>query len=177
MILTTLLAATVMTAPSNIYEFQLKDIDGKTVSLNAYRGKVLLVVNTASKCGFTPQYRTLQSVFTENKSKGLVVLGFPANDFRSQEPGTESDIKEFCTENYQVSFPMFSKISVVTPTRHPLYDFLVTNSDKPSTEIEWNFTKFLVDRQGKVRFRFPSTVTPDSPELMGKLNALLAEKV
>lgn len=176
MILTTLLAASAMVAPATVYDFSVKDIDGKPVALNAYRGKVLLVVNTASKCGYTPQYKSLQTVFTDNKSKGLVVLGFPANDFRAQEPGSDADIKEFCSENYQVTFPMFSKISVVSPNRHPLYDFLVTNSDKPTTEIEWNFTKFLVDRKGKVRYRFPSKTTPDSAEVVAKINELLAEK-
>lgn len=176
MIFTTLLAASAVVAPATIYDFNVKDIDGKPVALKTYRGKVLLVVNTASKCGYTPQYKSLQSVFTQNKSKGLVVLGFPANDFRAQEPGSDADIKEFCTENYQVTFPMFSKISVVSPTRHPLYDFLVKNSDKPTTEVEWNFTKFLVDRKGKVRYRFPSKAAPDSPDVVAKINELLAEK-
>lgn len=139
----------------SVLEFTMKDIDGKEVKLSDYKGKVLLFVNVASKCGLTPQYKDLQAAFEKYKEKGLVVLGFPANEFGGQEPGTEKEIKEFCTTKYQVTFPMFSKIVVKGDGIHPLYKFLTDEATNPgkSGEIKWNFTKFLVSREGKVMKR------------------------
>src|SRR6185369_1065893 len=135
---------------ASILDFKMKDIDGKDVKLKKYKGNVLLVVNTASKCGYTPQYEGLQATFDKYKSQGFYVLGFPANNFGGQEPGTEAEIKEFCTSKYKVTFPMFAKISVKGTDQDPLYSYLTnkeTNGDL-SGDIKWNFTKFLVDRKG-----------------------------
>jgi glutathione peroxidase len=162
-------------APS-IYHFTMKDIDGKTVPLDRYKGKVLLVVNVASKCGLTPQYAGLQKLYTEYKDKGLVILGFPANEFREQEPGTNAEIKQFCTQNYGVTFPMFSKIVVKGEGINPLYQWLIGNSDRPKEDIEWNFAKFVVGRDGKTTKRFSPKSTPDSPELIAAIKEALGGK-
>ena len=159
-------------APENIYAFKMKDIDGKEVPLSKFKGKTLLIVNTASKCGMTPQYEGLQSLYEKYKGKGLVVLGFPANDFRGQEHGTDAEIKEFCTSKYDVSFPMFSKISVLGETAHPLYKWLLASTD--GQPIEWNFSKFLVGPDGKVVKRFGSRVAPGSEELVAAVEQTLA---
>jgi len=135
-----------------VLDFTMKDIDGKDVRLSDYRGRVVLIVNVASKCGLTPQYKDLQETFEKYREKGFVILGFPANEFKGQEPGTEAEIREFCTKNYGVTFPMFSKIVVKGAGIHPLYGFLTGEKTNPgfAGEIKWNFTKFLVGRDGRV---------------------------
>jgi len=151
---------------NTIYDFKVKTIDGKEMTLEQYKGKVMLIVNVASKCGFTPQYDGLEALYEKYKDKGLVVLGFPCNQFGSQEPGTEAEIQKFCRVNYGVSFPMFSKINVNGDDTHPLYVYL--KSEQPgilgSEGIKWNFTKFLVDKSGKVVDRFGSSTSPKSLE-------------
>src|ERR1700730_9566712 len=145
-------AAVCMALPANsVYSYTLKSIDGQPVSLKSYRGKVLLLVNVASKCGYTPQYAGLESLYEKYKDQGLVVIGFPANNFGAQEPGTNAEIKSFCTRTYHVTFPMYAKVSVKGSDMTPLYHYL-TEQASPSTngEIGWNFTKFLVDRNGNV---------------------------
>jgi len=150
----------------SIYDIEVKDIHGETFTLERYRGKVLLIVNVASKCGFTPQYAGLEELYDKYKDQGLVILGFPCNQFGGQEPGTEKEIQTFCRLNYGVSFPLFSKIEVNGPGSHPLYTFL--KAAKPgilgSEAIKWNFTKFLVDREGRVVDRFDSAKKPQSLE-------------
>ena len=169
------------TTPVNaksVYEFTLKDIDGKDVKLDAYKGKVVMIVNTASKCGYTPQYEGLQALYDKYKDKGFVVLGFPANNFMGQQPGTEEEIKEFCTLKYKVTFPMFAKISVKGEDQHPLYNFLtnkVTNPDFAG-DISWNFNKFVIDRTGKVVARFGSKDTPEGEAIVAAFEKYLAAK-
>src|SRR5580693_6175424 len=160
---------------SSVYEFTLNSIDGQPAPLAAYKGKVLLVVNVASKCGFTPQYTALEALYEKYKNQGLVVIGFPANNFMGQEPGTDEEIKTFCSRNYNVSFPMYSKISVKGDDKAPLYQFLTDTTANPKTggEIKWNFTKFLVDRNGKVIARFESAVKPDSAEVTSAIEKAL----
>jgi len=148
----------------SIYDITVKDIHGEDVSLDRYRGKVMLIVNTASKCGFTPQYEGLEALYKKHHAKGLEVLGFPCNQFGAQEPGTESEIASFCELNYGVTFPMFAKVDVNGDDAAPLWQWLKTQ--KPgllgSEGIKWNFTKFLVDRQGKVVARYAPTDKPES---------------
>lgn len=163
MVFLPLLAAAFM-SPATIYDFKVKDIEGHDVSLSKFKGKVVMVVNVASFCGNTPQYKGLQSLYEANKAKGFVVLGFPANEFGQQEPGTNAEIKTFCTTNYKVTFPMFSKIVVKGDEIHPLYKWLIDQS-ATHEDIDWNFAKFLVGRDGKVIKRFKSRVTPDAPAL------------
>ena len=159
---------------SKFHELSVKSIDGRDVSLNEYSGKVVLVVNTASKCGFTPQYEGLEKLHEKYQKRGLVVLGFPCNQFGAQEPGDEAEIAQFCSTSYGVSFPMFAKIEVNGANAHPLYRFL--KSGKPgllNTEaIKWNFTKFLVDRDGEVVERYAPTTKPE--ELSGAIEGLLS---
>ena len=146
----------------NFYNFKAKLLQGKEVSMKDYTGKVILVVNTASKCGFTPQYEGLEKLYKEYQDKGLVILGFPCNQFGSQEPGNAQDITKFCTVNYGVTFPMFSKIEVNGENADPIYKFLKV--ELPGTlgnEIKWNFTKFLLDRKGKPIKRYGSIVKPE----------------
>jgi glutathione peroxidase len=152
----------------SVYDFTLPDINGKDVSLSSYKGKVLLLVNVASKCGNTPQYEGLEQLYRKYKDQGLVILGFPANNFGSQEPGTNAEIKEFCTSKYNVDFPMFSKISVLGDDQHPLYQFLTSKETDPdySGAIRWNFAKFLIGRGGAVVARFDPKAQPDSKELV-----------
>jgi glutathione peroxidase len=147
-----------------VYDFSAKSIDGSEQSLSAYKGKVLLVVNVASKCGFTPQYKGLETLYREYKDKGLVILGFPCDQFGHQEPGDENEIKNFCSLNYDVSFPMFAKIKVNGDDAHPLYQFLKKEQGGilGSEAVKWNFTKFLVDKSGKVVKRYGSIDTPAS---------------
>ncbi len=146
---------------SSPLQFTVESIDGEEIDLQQFKGLVILVVNVASKCGFTPQYKGLQALYEKYKDDGFVVLGFPANNFANQEPGTDKEIKAFCTTNYNVSFPMFSKISVKGDDQHPLYQYL-TSKEKHNYggEIGWNFTKFLINREGKVVNRFESKVEP-----------------
>ena len=162
----------------SVLEFTMKDIDGKDVKLSKYKGNVIMFVNTASKCGYTPQYEGLEKIYEKYKDKGFVILGFPANNFGAQEPGTESEIKEFCTLKYHVSFPMFSKISVKGDDQHPLYGFLTNKESDPefAGDITWNFNKFLVDKSGKVVARFSSKDTPESETVTGAIEKYLAAK-
>ncbi|MBI1366608.1 MAG: redoxin domain-containing protein [Alphaproteobacteria bacterium] len=151
---------------TSIYDFTAKTIDGDDQSLSAYADKVMLIVNVASKCGFTPQYKGLEALYRKHRDEGFVVLGFPCNQFAGQEPGDEDEIITFCTTHYDVTFPMFAKIDVNGPDTHPLYRYLKT--EKPglagSTSIKWNFTKFLVDRKGSVIERFAPQARPDALE-------------
>ena len=160
---------------SSIYDFTLNSIDGQTAPLSAYQGKVVLLVNVASKCGFTPQYKELEALYEKYKDQGLVVVGFPANNFMAQEPGTNEEIKTFCTRTYNVTFPMYSKISVKGDDKAPLYQFLTDKSANPSTggEIKWNFTKFLVGKDGKVVARFEPAVKPDAPQVVAAIEKAL----
>ena len=148
----------------SILDFKMKDIDGKDVKLDKYKGNVLLVVNTASKCGYTPQYEGLETIYEKYRGQGFYVLGFPANNFGEQEPGTEAEIKEFCESKYKVTFPMFAKISVKGDDQDPLYKFLTSKETNPdfAGDISWNFNKFLIDKDGKVVARFSSKDTPES---------------
>ncbi len=157
----------------SVYEFSAKSLDGKDVSLADYRGQVLLIVNTASKCGLTPQYEGLEALYKAYKDKGLTILGFPCNQFGAQEPGTAEEIGSFCSLTYDVTFPMLAKIDVNGPTAHPLYAYLKKQQKGVlGTEgIKWNFTKFLVDRNGQVVERFAPTTKPE--ELTAAVEALL----
>ncbi len=161
-----------------VLDFTMKDIDGKDVKLNKYKGNVLLMVNVASKCGYTPQYEGLQAIYDQYKAQGFYVLGFPANNFGAQEPGTESEIKEFCQSKYKVKFPMFAKISVKGDDQHPLYSFLTAKDSDPNFagDITWNFNKFLVDRKGNVVARFSSKDTPESETVKAAIEKYLKEK-
>lgn len=171
-----LLVQTLNLSAGSIHDTAVKDIDGKDVSLKSYQGKVLLIVNVASRCGFTPQYRQLEAVYEKYKDKGLVVLGFPCNQFGAQEPGTDAEIKQFCSSKYSVTFPLFDKIEVNGPSRHPLYVALAGKDSPYPGDIKWNFTKFLIGRDGKTLKRFESRVVPDSPEVTQAIEAALAEK-
>jgi glutathione peroxidase len=179
-----------------LYDIPVTQIDGTSSNLGRYQGKVLLVVNVASKCGLTPQYTGLEKLYQDKHAKGLEVLGFPANDFKGQEPGTDAEIQSFCSTSYDVHFPLFSKISVIGSDRHPLYTQLITAqpaatgdgsmrerlkgygiepTSKP--EVVWNFEKFLVGRDGKVVGRFAPDVGPDDPRLLTAIDAELAKTV
>jgi glutathione peroxidase len=164
--------------PSSVLDFKVKDIDGKEVGLAGFQGKVLLIVNTASQCGFTPQYKDLESVYEKYKSQGLEILAFPANEFGSQEPGTNAEIKEFCSTKYSVTFPLFSKIVVKGKGIHPLYAFLTGESTNPrfAGPIGWNFAKFLVNRKGEVIARFDPREKPTSASVTSALENALSEK-
>jgi glutathione peroxidase len=155
---------------SSVYEFTMNSIDGQPLPLSNFKGKVLLIVNVASFCGFTPQYEQLEAVYEKYKDQGFVIAGFPANNFGAQEPGTNEEIKTFCSRKYNVKFPIYSKISVKGPDKAPLYQYLTETS---GGEIKWNFTKFLVDRNGKIIARFESPVKPDSPEVIGAIEKAL----
>ena len=156
-----------------IHAFTMTDIDGEEVDMRRYRGRVALVVNVASRCGYTPQYTDLQRLYSEYRERGLVILGFPANNFNGQEPGTEEEIAAFCTANYGVTFPMFSKISVKGADIHPLYTYLTTESGR---EVSWNFNKFLVGRDGLFVQHYSQQVVPYADELIAALEAQLANE-
>ncbi len=160
---------------SSVHDFTMKCITGEDVPLASYRGKVLLIVNVASKCGFTKQYAGLQALFEKYGARGLVVLGFPANNFMDQEPGTNAEIASFCSTKFGVSFPMFEKISVTGKDMHPLYAYLTSQPSAPEKpgKISWNFNKFLVDGQGRVAARFGSRTAPEAPELLAAIEKLL----
>jgi glutathione peroxidase len=162
-------------APS-VHALSVTDIDGHAVKLDAYRGKVLLIVNVASECGYTPQYEGLQALFKKYESQGLVVLGFPCNQFGEQEPGSNAEIKTFCYTNYHVTFPMFAKIDVNGAKRDPLYTTLAGKDSPFPGNIKWNFSKFLIGRDGTIVKRFDSGVEPDAPELVKAVEAALAKK-
>jgi glutathione peroxidase len=162
----------------SIFSFSVDDIDGKPVALQAFKGNVLLVVNTASKCGLTPQYEGLQALYRKYKDQGLVILGFPANNFRGQEPGSNEEIKEFCSVKFGVEFPMFSKISVLGEDMHPLYKYLTSGAGNPefAGDITWNFEKFLFDRKGAISARFPPRTKPESEEVVKAIESLLQKE-
>src|SRR5271155_4866185 len=169
-----LLAAASLFAASGIYDFTLPSIDGQPLPLSNFKGKVVLVVNVASRCGFTPQYTALESIYEKYKDQGFVILGFPANNFGAQEPGTNQEIKTFCQTKYSVTFPMYAKVSVKGDDQTPLYKYLTTKANPALVgEIKWNFTKFLVDRNGNVVQRFEPDVTPDSPEVLAAIQQAL----
>jgi glutathione peroxidase len=159
----------------SVYGFTLPDINGQEMSLGSFRGKVLMLVNVASKCGFTPQYAGLEHLYERYRQRGLEILGFPANDFLRQEPGSNEQIKAFCTLNYGVNFPMFAKISVKGRRIHPLYKYLTDKTSNPEFGggITWNFTKFLVDRTGQVVGRFSPREEPESERLVSAVERLL----
>ena len=160
-----LIMATSLFAGSGVYNFTLNSIDGKPSPLADYKGKVVLLVNVASQCGYTPQYSALEAIYEKYKDQGFVILGFPANNFGAQEPGTNEEIKTFCSRKYSVTFPMYSKISVKGSDQAPLYAYLTKDTGAGMVgEIKWNFTKFLVDRTGDVKARFAPTDTPQSLE-------------
>lgn len=171
-----LLAATTLMADSNLLDIPLKDIDGKATSLKAYQGKVMLVVNVASRCGFTPQYKGLEALHRKFKDQGFTVLGFPSNDFGGQEPGTAAEIKEFCSTNYDVTFPMFDKVKVKGDGKHPLYAALTGQSSPFPGDVGWNFGKFLIGADGKILARFDSRVSPESADLISAVEKALAAK-
>jgi glutathione peroxidase len=160
----------------SLYKIPVRDIDGKDTSLDAYKGKVLLIVNVASKCGLTPQYKGLESTYEKYKDKGFAILGFPCNQFMGQEPGTNEQIKQFCSEKYSVTFPLFDKIDVNGPKRHPLYVALAGAESPYPGDIKWNFGKFLIGRDGKILKRFEPRTTPESPEVTAAIEAALAAK-
>ena len=160
----------------SLYDIPLKDINGKDASLKDYKGKVLLIVNVASKCGNTPQYAGLEKMYAENKDKGLVVLGFPCNQFFGQEPGSNEQIKEFCSKTYGVTFPMFDKVDVKGKDQHPLYKALSGPEAAFPGDVKWNFGKFLVGRDGKVIKRIEPGVKPESPAVVKAVAEALAAK-
>jgi glutathione peroxidase len=164
-------------AQKNVYDFTMKDIDGKDVSLSQYKGKVLLIVNVASMCGNTPQYRDIEALYKKYKDKGLVVLGFPANNFMGQEPGSNKEIKEFCTKEYAVTFPMFSKISVKGKDIHPLYSYLTQKSQNGSidADVKWNFQKFLISKNGTVLTSISPKTSVNDAGVMSAIDKALAE--
>jgi glutathione peroxidase len=168
--------AGVTRAAAPLYDVVLKDIDGKTVKLDAYQGKVLLIVNVASECGYTSQYEGLQSLFTKYQKRGFAVLGIPCNQFGGQEPGTAAEIKTFCSSKFHVTFPLFDKIEIKGPNRHPLYTVLAGKGSPVAGDVKWNFAKFLVGRDGVVLARFDSEVEPDAPELLQAVEKALGAK-
>ena len=176
-LLATLMIMTTLAAPAeSIYNLKLKDIDGKDTSLAAYKGKAVLIVNVASKCGYTKQYSGLEATYQKYKDQGFVVLGFPCNQFGGQEPGTNEDIKQFCSSKYSVTFPLFDKLEVNGANRHPLYVALAGKDSPFPGDIKWNFNKFLIGKDGKIVQRFDSGVKPDSEELTKAVEAALAAK-
>ncbi len=162
---------------NTVFDFTMKNIDGTDVPLSNFKGKVLLIVNVASKCGYTPQYAGLEALYKKYHDRGFEILGFPANNFLSQEPGTDDEIKQFCTTKYDITFPLFSKISVKGNDQHPLYRFLTSEETNPSFsgDIKWNFQKFLVGREGKVTARFDPGVKPLSEEMTTAVEKALAD--
>lgn len=167
----------ITTMATSVHDFTVRSIDGTNVDLSAYKGKVTLIVNVASFCGYTKQYAPLEKLYRTYKDKGLVILGFPANDFGAQEPGSDEEIKTFCSTKYDVSFPMFSKVTVKGDGKVPLFEFLTSGggNEKLAGEINWNFEKFLVGKSGAVLARFGSRVDPMSSELIAAVEAALAE--
>ncbi len=159
--------------PASVLDFQLDRIDGTPQALSAYRGQVLLLVNVASRCGFTPQYEGLEALYQRYRERGFSVLGFPSNDFGAQEPGANQEIAEFCRSKYGVRFPLFAKIRVKGADAHPLYRYLTGLPEPIGGELEWNFQKYLVNRRGEVMAVFPSRTPPSDPALVERIEALL----
>jgi len=173
----TLLASMIAQAdPAPIYDLKLKDIDGKWVQLSDYKGKVLLVVNVASQCGYTKQYAGLEALYQKYKDQGLVILGFPCNQFGGQEPGSSTEIKQFCSTKFNVTFPMFDKVDVNGPARAPLYTLLAGKNSPLPGDIKWNFNKFLIGCDGALIKRFDSRIAPDAADLTSAVEAALAKK-
>ncbi|MDD2229016.1 MAG: glutathione peroxidase [Candidatus Cloacimonetes bacterium] len=170
-----LLGGAMMMEAKQLYDFQMKSLNGKDVKLEDYKGKVLLIVNTASKCGFTKQYADLQALYEKYEGEGLVVLGFPANNFLNQEPGDNAAIAQFCSLNYGVSFPMFEKISVKGKSIHPLYKYLTDKKTNPAYggKISWNFNKFLISRKGEIINRFSTQTSPMGEEVLAAIEKAL----
>ena len=167
---------TVAVRAESLYTIRVKDINGKDTSLNAYKGKVILVVNVASKCGLTPQYSALEAIHEKYQDKGFTVLGFPCNQFGSQEPGTNEEIKAFCSSKYKVTFPLFDKLNVNGPQRHPLYVLLAGPASPFPGDIKWNFGKFLIGRDGKIIKRFEPAIVPDASAVVKAIEVALAAK-
>jgi glutathione peroxidase len=163
-------------ADKTALDFRMASIDGLEIDLNQFKGKIILMVNVASKCGLTPQYEGLQRLYTEYRDRGFTVLGFPANNFAGQEPGTNAEIKFFCTSNYGVTFPMFAKLSVKGEDQHPLYGLLTSRELHPQFggDIQWNFTKFLIGRNGEILARFEPRTGPEHPEVISAIEQALA---
>jgi glutathione peroxidase len=161
----------------SLYDYTVKDAKGQDVSLADYRGKVVLLVNVASKCGYTPQYDGLQKLYEQHRDRGLVILGFPTNDFGGQEPGSDEQIQDFCRLNYGVTFPVFAKISVKGDDKHPLYRHLTDEATNPgfAGEVKWNFNKFLVGRDGRVLARFESADKPESEKVTAAVESALGK--
>ena len=157
-----------------VLEHTMKRLDGREEALETYKGKVVLVVNVASKCGLTPQYKGLQSLYEQYEGQGLEILGFPANDFMGQEPGSDTEISEFCEINYGVTFPLFSKITVKGEEMHPLYQELTTMPEPIGGDVLWNFQKYLLNRDGQVVAKFGPKTQPQDPELVAQVESLLA---
>lgn len=170
------LALALSASAASVLDVPIKDIDGKDTSLGAYKGKVILVVNVASKCGLTPQYKSLEATYRKYKDQGLVIAGFPCNQFGKQEPGSNEQIKEFCSSKYDVTFPMFDKLEVNGPGRHPLYVQLAGPTSPFPGDIKWNFGKFLIGRDGKIIQRFDPRTAPDAPEVTAAIEAALKAK-
>ena len=160
----------------NVHDFSVKTIDGRDVKLGEYKGHPLLIVNVASKCGYTPQYKSLESTYRKYKEQGLVVLGFPCNQFGGQEPGTNEEIKSFCSSKYDVTFPLFDKLNVKGAEQHPLYTALSGKDSPFPGDVKWNFGKFLIDRDGKVAARFEPGAQPDSDKVTKAVEAALSKK-
>ena len=170
------LLSTVVVSAVSLYDIPLKDIEGKDASLKAFKGKVVLIVNVASKCGLTPQYAALEGLQQKYKDKGFTVAGFPCNQFGGQEPGTNDEIKQFCSGNYNVTFPLFDKLNVNGAERHPLYVALAGKASPYPGDIKWNFEKFLIGRDGKILKRFEPKTKPDSAEVTAAIEEALASK-
>ena len=168
-LLATSLFAIERTLPMSLHDLSLRTLDGQEQALSVYKGKVVLAVNVASECGYTPQYAGLQKLYTEYKDRGLVILGFPCNQFGAQEPGEAAQIQTFCQKNYGVTFPLFQKLDVKGAEKAPIYQFLTAKFGEPA----WNFHKYLVGKDGQVLQAFPSKVAPDSPELRSAIEAAL----
>jgi glutathione peroxidase len=166
----------VQAALAPVYSIKMKSLEGKPFSLADYKGNVVLLVNVASQCGFTPQYKGLQALQDKYKGNGFTVVGVPCNDFGAQEPGTSEEIRKFCTEKYNVTFPLTEKVHVKGAEQHPLYARLTGKDSEYPGDIKWNFGKFVIGRDGKILNRFDSKVTPESPELTGAIEAALAAK-
>jgi glutathione peroxidase len=175
-LLATLLLTLVTAHAAPLHDLAVTDIDGKPGTLAPFKGRVLLVVNVASECGLTPQYQGLEALFAKYRAKGLTVLGFPCNQFGAQEPGSNAEIKKFCSTSYQVTFPLFAKTDVNGANRHPLYAALAGKSSPFPGDVRWNFEKFLVGRDGTVLARFAADTDPDTSELIKAIEAALAAK-
>lgn len=176
-LMTLVCAASCALSAASIYDYTLNSIDGTPTPLSTFKGKVVLLVNVASRCGYTPQYKGLEALYEKDKDKGFVIVGVPANNFMGQEPGTNEEIKTFCKSKYDVQFPIMSKLSVKGSDKTPLYQYLTSTEQNPKTggEIKWNFTKFLIGRDGKILARFEPAVTPEDPAVTSAVNAALGK--